>query len=204
MLASLLLNLGKAGDALVAGVRLTFIPHAPEVTIEYESEQWANPTGKAPNRTLEIVLDRPAIATAMRAKPRIPAKRQVIVEAEWHATAEVTGTSLAVRHWAIDTAAGQTVDMSGTRLATVAHPAIVVDQWSAVASVAARRKVATKRVVQASAGATATFVDASYTHFSVNPPDVSGIVNPSPEEIVLMMYAARRSRIVRQFDNKKI
>lgn len=199
MLASLLLNLGTAGNAVFTiGARLTFRPHAPEVTTEYEADQWASPQGRAPNRPLEIILDRPATATVTRVRPQAAKPRQVTVEVEWHVDAEfVSGAKTAIRHWSFGVDAGQTIEFDvGPRSAIVSNPAQVVGSWTAEAKVAvARRLVARNARASVSAGATATFSEADFNQFSCNPPDVTGIRNPSPAEIITIVQAARRARL---------
>ncbi len=200
MLASLLLNLRRngAGNAIFAlGARLTFRPHAPEVTTEYESEQWAKPTGRAPNQTLEIVLDRPATATALRAKPEPAKARQVTVETEWHAAAQfAAGARSKIDHWGFGVDAGQTVDMRGARLQARAFVPTADGGWAVDANVASKRPIQTRtRNVSVSAGASAEPEALYHLALLCNAPAVSGIKNPSPAEIVAMVQAARRARL---------
>lgn len=198
MLASLLLNLGKAGNAIFTiGARLTFRPHEPEVTTEYESEQWAKPTGRAPNQTLEIVLDRPAVAAALRARPEPAKARQVIVEAEWHAAAQfVSGARSKIDHWSFGVDAGQTVEVAGTRVRSAAAAPTADGGWSVlVAPRPARQLKASGRPVTTSAGATATFREADFNQILCHAPSVTGIKNPSPAEIVAMVHAAQAARM---------
>jgi len=208
MLASLLLNLGQAGTVLFdTGARLTLLPHAPEVTVEYESEQWVSPQGRAPNRTLEILLDRPATALVVRRKPEPAKSRTVQVDAEWHAQAEfVRGALLQVKHWSFDTATGQAIEFDlGASVALTPHQAAAIESWAATVKLQSRPLPAARpKQVRATAGATATFSTADVNQIICNVPDVTGIRNPSPAEILAMVHAARKSRIVRQFDNKKI
>lgn len=208
MLASLLLNLGTAGNAIFTiGARLTFRPHAPEVTTEYEADQWASPQGRAPNRSLEIILNLPATATVTRIRPQTAKPRQVTVEAEWHVDAEfVSGAKAAIRHWSFDVDAGQTIEFDvGPRTVITANPGQAIGSWTADARVMPTRTLLARRAkVTASAGATAIFSEADFNQFFCNPPDVTGICNPSPAEIIAIIQAARKSKIVRQFDNKKI
>lgn len=197
MLASLLLNLRGRGTATFeSGAPLFFRPHAPEITVEYESEQWAGPQGRAPTHSLEIVLDKAAVVSFGTTRRRPRQARTVEVEGVWAAEQGFsTGAKSEVRNWPFRVDSGQEVQVSGTKTRVKPRVALVDGVWAVVADIEGTKLAAKVSPPIISAGASA-LVFSEGLSAEPHPPRVDGIRNPSPAEIVAMVRASRRSRLL--------
>lgn len=200
MLASLLLNYYAGQSATVVignGVIIRVIPHTVSLLTEYldGQDQWRNPQGHAPTHPLAMIVEKAAEVSLSGQRREAPKPRRASIEVVWssevHAQAAV---HVRVKNGKPKVETGQTLELiTGAPVrAKTARPAIHAAWAATLEAASVKRLRVNQRQVDLSIGADINCLISDYMTVVCNPPQVTAVINPTDEELLLMAGAMGR------------